>query len=484
MRVGAGLEAVRGYLEDNKSRHVQRIQRAIRQPSVSTEDLGVVECADLMAELHREAGLQEVEVVRTPGLPGVWAYHDAGAPKTIAVYGNFDTRPVLPHEVWERPPYGGELTSMGGFSSVLVGRGAYSYKGPYVAWLNALEALLAVDGTLPVNVMILLEGDEILGSPNYREMFARYRDRLALADASLSPGASQDASGKVTMSLGYKGMVYVDLVSSGVSWGRGPQGGPLHGMAKSVVDSPVWRLVHALASLTEPDGNRVAVQGFYDDLKPPTEEERRAIGEYKASLGADGWRRVLPGVGAVPAPAGDLSDEETITNYFYGPSLNINGIEGGFTGPGTLPFSLPHQASARFDIRVPRGYGADRTVKLIRDHLDAREYGDVEMRVMGAFDPSTAPRESELVRCLERAFQEMDVPLVMSPCSGGGGPWSMCNTELGMPVIRSVGVGGGGGAAGPNEYMVIEGADTVGGLVECELSHVHMLKSYARGMDR
>ena len=93
-----------------------------------------------------------------------------------------------------------------------------------MAWLNALEALLAVEGTLPVNVMILLEGDEILGSPNYHEMFARYRDRLATADASLSPGASQDGSGKVAMNLGYKGMIYADLVSSGASWGKGPQG--------------------------------------------------------------------------------------------------------------------------------------------------------------------------------------------------------------------------------------------------------------------
>ena len=202
-------------------------------------------------------------------------------------------------------------------------------------------------------------------------------------------------------------------------------------MTKSVVDSPVWRLVHALASLTETDGNRVAVPGFYDDLTPPTEEERRWIEEYKASLGADGWKKVLPGVGAVPAAAGDLPDEETIANYFYGPSLNINGLVGGFTGPGTLPFSLPHQASARFDIRVPRGYGADRTVRLIRDHLDSRGYGDVEMRVMGAFDPSTADRESELVRSLERAFREMEVPLVMAPCSGGGGPWSMCKHRAG-----------------------------------------------------
>ena len=206
MRVGMGLEKVRAYLEDNKARHVARIQRAVQQASVSSEDLGVVECADLLAEIHREAGFQEAEVVATDGLPGLWAAYDAGAPKTIIVYNNFDTRPVLPNEKWEHPPYSGALTSAGPYGQVVMGRGAMS-KGGYVAWLNALEALLAVEGTLPVNVLTLLEGDEILGSPNFRGMYAKYRDRLATATASLSPGANQDAAGRVSLTLGYKGMI-------------------------------------------------------------------------------------------------------------------------------------------------------------------------------------------------------------------------------------------------------------------------------------
>ena len=103
-----------------------------------------------------------------------------------------------------------------------MGRGALSYKGQYGAWLNTLEALIAVEGTLPVNVMMLLEGDEILGSPYYRDMFAKYRNRLEKADASLSPGASQGANGTVGMTLGYKGMIYAELIASGERWGRGP----------------------------------------------------------------------------------------------------------------------------------------------------------------------------------------------------------------------------------------------------------------------
>ena len=478
MPIGAGLEKIRAYLEENKDRHVQLIQRVVQQPSVSTEDLGVRECAELLVEFHREIGCHEATIVQTAGLPGLWAYYDAGAPKTIIVYGNFDTRPVLPHQKWEHPPFSGALTSTDSYGRVVVGRGALE-KGPYVAWLNALEALIAVDGTLPVNVMTLLEGDEILGSPNFRDMYARYRDRLATANASLSPGASQDGSGRVTMSLGYKGMIYADLVASGDSWGRGPQGGPFHGMAKSVVDSPVWRLVHALSTLTEADGNRVAVKGFYDDLKPPTGEERRAALAYRDAIGGGDWSKVLPGVASAKAPAGDLGDEETILNYFYGPSLNINGLRAGFTGPGTLPFSIPHEASARFDIRVPRGYSVDKVVRMIQDHLDVGGYSDLDLRVMGAFDPSNEDPESDLVRSIRRAFEVMEVPLVMAPCSGGGGPWSLYATDLGLPMVRSVGVGTGGNAGGPNEYLVIDGTEKVGGLVECELSHIHMLKCYA-----
>ena len=312
MRVGMGLEKVRAYLEENKPRHVARIQRAVQQASVSSEDLGVVECADLLAEIHREAGFQEAEVVATDGLPGLWAAYDAGAPKTIIVYNNFDTRPVLPNEKWEHPPYSGALTSAGPYGQVVMGRGAMS-KGGYIAWLNALEALLAVEGTLPVNVLTLLEGDEILGSPNFRGMYAKYRDRLATATASLSPGANQDAAGRVSLTLGYKGMIYAELVASGARWGRGPQSAPLHGMTASVVDSPAWRLVHALASLMEPGGNRIAVPGYYDDVAPPTDEERRA-----AYPSPGPWNKVLPGVAAAPVPLGDLSDEETVMNFFYG----------------------------------------------------------------------------------------------------------------------------------------------------------------------
>jgi acetylornithine deacetylase/succinyl-diaminopimelate desuccinylase-like protein len=478
MPIGVGLEKIRVYLENNRDRHIARIQRYVRQPSISTENIGLRECAQLLVEFHKELGCHESELVETSDIAGVWAYYDAGAPTTIIVYGNFDTRPVLPHEQWEHPPFSGEVTSFGSFQQVLMGRGALAYKGPYIAWLNALEALKAVEGELPFNFMFLLEGDEILGSESYPAMYAKYRDRLATASASLSPGASQDASGRVMISLGFKGLIYAELVSSGLKWGRGPQAAPAHGMTKSVVDSPSWRLVHALATLTERDGNQVAVPGFYDDLTPPTETERGAARDFRAAMGGGTWNQILPGVAAVPTPLDNLSDEEAILHFFYAPSFNINGLRAGFTGPGTMPFTLPNMAAARLDIRVPRGFSVQKVVSQVRDHLDSQGYSDIELKVMAANDASHTGVETDLVRAIRKAFDDMEVPLVMAPYSGGGGPWSLFSTDLGLPIIRSVGVGGGGNSGAANEYLVIDGNDKVGGLVECELSHVHMLKAY------
>ena len=470
------FEKITAYLELHKSRHIERIQSVVRQPSSSIENTGVQECAELLAEIHEQLGLSESQVVETTGLPGVWASYDVGAAKTLAVYNYFDVRLVPPGEEWDSPPFDAELYERGPYPQVMVGRGAFSTKGPYVAFLNAVEALIAADGSLPVNLMILLEGSELIGSPNYRELFARYRDRLSRADACLWPSASQDPSGRVQVNLGSKGMIYGDLVCTGASWGRGPQGSPLHGMTKSVVDSPPWRLIQAMATLTELDGNTIAIDGFDDEIEPPTDEERSAATAYREEMGGGRWNQVIPGVASVPAPAGDLDDDATLLNYFYGPSFNVNGLNSGDIGPQSAPFTVPHLASARFDFRVPRGVSVQRLLGQMRSHLDSRGYEDIEIRVIGAFDPFISDPESGLYRAMFATLEEMKVPVVVAPTTGGAGPWSLFPNELGVPMARGVGVGG--GSAGPNEFLVIDGAEGVGGLIEMEASFARFLKEF------
>jgi len=478
------LTKIRTYLDKEKDRHIKRICSFIAQPSISVEDTGVRECAEQLVERFKELGCNEAELVETGGLPGVWAYLDVGADKTIANYANFDTRPVVDKTAWDYPPFEGVVVSKAPYKRVMIGRGTRAYKGPYIAWLNALEALIAVQGAVPVNIMFLLEGDEILGSPHYPQMFNRYRERLQVADACFSPGMSQDAQGNVSLTLGFKTFIPLQLRVSGKSWGRGPQGHPVHAMGKSVVDSPVWRLVHALASLTEDDGNTVKLPGFYDSFPQPTEEERIRIEKLRKQLGnrpfgSNSWQGLLRGTENVERAISDWSDEEVFLKYFYGPSMNIYGLQAGYTGPGTKAFTLPSEASSRIDIRLPRGSKAQPVIESLRQHLDKKGYEDIEIQVFGAYDSSQADPNCALVNSIRDVFRSENIPLIEFPSSGGGGPWSLYSTELGIPSIRDVGVGFGGNVGTANEFLVIDGDGKAGGLVECELNHAHMLLTYA-----
>ena len=326
---------IRQYLKTHEARHLGRLQTLLRQPSVSVDADGCDACARVFADLLRDAGFPEVEVVQTPGLPGVWAAYEVGAPVTLAVYGMLDVRRA-PGEGWTTPPFAAEIVEMPPFPRVVVARGARAVKGPLGVWLNAVEACRAVLGGPPVNLYVLAETDEILGSPNYRQMMARYRDRLIGSQACWTPGAAQDSDGNAHMTLGYKGMIYLALRASGKAWGRGPKDAPIHGMAKAVVDSPTWRLVQALATMTGVDGNDVKIAGFDGSTSAPSDAERREMEAIRARYRGRAWQKVLSGVqGAdVPAVEAAAGEADIYERYFFGPSLNLNGLRAGYTRTG------------------------------------------------------------------------------------------------------------------------------------------------------
>ncbi len=470
----AELKLVRAYLESHHDRHLARLQTWLRQPSVSVDGEGIEACARLLVDLLRDAGFPEAELVPTPGYPGVWAAYDAGAPVTLVAYGMFDVRRAAPSG-WRVPPFSAEVVDEPPFGRVMMARGARAVKGPLGVWLNAVEACRAVWGRPPVNLLLLAEGDEILGSPHYREMIDRYRDRLRAANACWSPGASQDAAGAAHLTLGYKGLIYVTLRASGARWGRGPKRGPIHGMAKGVVDSPAWRLVQALATLTAPDGNTITVDGFDRAADPPTAGEAAEMAAIMARFAGTPWQRVLPGVqGEDVLPAGDRNEAEVYKQFFFGPSLNLNGLRSGFLGPGTATFTLPHVAEAVLDIRVPRTWNVQAVLASIRKRLDGAGFPDVEIDVHGAFNGSSVDRVAPVVRAAQALFASRGLDIVWWPMTGGGGPWSLFAEEFGIPVLRDVGLGH-GRASAVDEYLVVDGSGRVGGLVDMAASYAEFM---------
>src|SRR5262245_18376672 len=243
------MNGIREQIEKRHSEAVQRLQDWIRQPSIAAENRGVNEGCDLMMRLLRDAGFGQVTKVPTDGHPGVFAILDAGSPKTLGVYLMYDVKQVDPAE-WSSPPWEAAIVDKPGFGKVLVGRGATNQKGPEATFLAAIHALRAAGKKLPVNLVIVAEGEEEIGSPHFRQVVHQPEVLTALKRCSgvFMPFPSQDPSGEVVINLGAKAVVEVELVSTGQRWGRGPKR-DIHSSNKARVDSPAWHLVQALNTL-------------------------------------------------------------------------------------------------------------------------------------------------------------------------------------------------------------------------------------------
>jgi acetylornithine deacetylase/succinyl-diaminopimelate desuccinylase-like protein len=476
-------DAIHSHIDEHLDAHIEHIRDWVRQPSVSWDYLGVSDCAELVAGSYRDLGCQEVEIIEGRYHPGVWAFYDAGSPVTIHSYCMFDTRTVR-SEGWSYDPWGADLVPLGPHPKVLVGRGAIGAKGPYVAFLNALSSIIAVEGTLPVNIMFLAEGEEIMGSPTYREFVERYRDRLQGVSASYCATSSQGDDGSVSVGLGLKGMIVLQLTASGTAWGHGPKS-TIHSSAASLVDSPPFRLAQALSTLTEPDGRGCAVEGLRDlwsYRKPLSEEERELLEQLAQRFGGKDWREVLPvgGVQNVNVLKGGTDGIGPLLTLLYGPTFNIAGLWSGFLGPetATIPFVVPGSASAMLDMRLVIEESPDDIIQMIRRHLDDRGFSDIAIDVFAAFSHSQTSVAELVIQAALDTLGNWNIPAEVWPIQAGGGPWTAVPNAFGVPCLRGGVIGGGSGGA-TDEYLVIESGTKLAGLAETEKFHVDLLENFA-----
>jgi acetylornithine deacetylase/succinyl-diaminopimelate desuccinylase-like protein len=276
------------------------------------------------------------------------------------------------------------------------------------------------------------------------------------------------------MSLGVKGILYMEMEAKG-----GPHGGPvnaeIHGSYKAIVDAPAIRLVQALSTLTSPDGNTILVPGYYDDVRPPTQDEQRMINAMMSTWNDSLQRRGL----GVDRWIGGVTGREAILRYLYDPTFNIDGIWSGYTGEGTKTI-LPHIATAKVDSRLPMGLSSDSALARIRRHLDAGGFDDIEIRQLSGYPAAQTDLNAELVRAALGVFTKWGVAPSVSPRLAGSAPLYQFTERLGLPLVFA-GLGHGAGAHAPNEYMLIRPRDgsRVAGLAEIEKAYVDLLFSLA-----
>lgn len=231
--------AIRKAAEAGRAESIKRIQDWIALPSIAAENLNMMEGANYMAKLARDAGFDKAEIVPTDGHPGVWATMDNGAERTLAIYFMYDVKQFNADE-WSSPPLAGRIVDRPGFGKAIMGRGAVNQKGPEATLLAGLHAMRAAGVKPPVNLVLVAEGEEEIGSPHFQQIVSRpdIMARLKQSEGIFIPIGWQDMKGNVGVNLGAKGIVELELIASGESWGRGPQK-DIHSSLKAMVDSPV-----------------------------------------------------------------------------------------------------------------------------------------------------------------------------------------------------------------------------------------------------
>ena len=433
---------------------IKMLRDWIALPSVAAENRGYPQGAEYMAQLARDAGFQRVELIPTAGKPGVFATFDAGAKTSLGIYYMYDVKQYDPAE-WSSPPLEGRIVDKPGVGKIMVGRGATNTKGPQIALLAALHAFKAAREKLPVNLVLVCEGEEEIGSPNFSQIVFKPDVSAALKKTIgvIIPLGNQDLDGGVQINLGAKGVVELELVSSGEKWGRGPKL-DVHSSLEAQLDSPAWHLVQALNTLVQADGHTPAVEGFFDKVRPLSPALRKILEDAipkrdeaatKKTLGVERW-------------FSDESWHDSLVRLVSQPTINIEGLVGGYTGPGGKTI-LPHRAVAKIDMRLVPDMTAKGTLELLKAHLAKRGFGDIEVNMSGGYDPTETAPDSKLIQAQIATYKTLGIEPLLWPRLAGSWPGvTFTGAPLNLPAGQ-FGLGHGAGAHAPDEYWLIESAN-------------------------
>jgi len=466
------LKKIMGYIDDHIDEHVVNLQKWIQQPSISNTGEGMQESAEMVKGFFDQLGCQQTKVYDVgvtewgqQGNPVVYGKCDEGAEKTLVIYWMYDTMPVTQPDLWKAPPFEGQLVEQAPFKKVLIGRGATNSKGPEMAMWNALMSIKAVAGKLPVNVIIVAEGDEERMSMGYRKFVREHKELFEGADAMWGGGGSE-------------GCVFVELITSGAKWGRGPNYSDIHGGNKRSVDSPAWRHIKMLSTLVDETGNKVMIDGFYDNIAPLTKDEEEELRNASKKIDLKVAAKRL-GVERY------ISDDPYtfLKMARYGTSINLDGIWGGNMFAGGSGAILPNRIVSKHNFRyVPNMTGPEIVAKL-RKHLDKHGYQDVEINVVGDVPWAKMKYDNDLAHGVDAMYKTFGVPreprVPHESILGGYWPAYLFAGDVMNIPIAGGSVGSGGNAHAANEYYVIEGAGKTYGIAGTEKSIVTALYNYA-----
>jgi len=425
------------YVDRHANAFVERLQALCRMPSVAARGTGMRAVAETVEQLMQRVGAGTRTFKLGSGFPIVFGEFGSGT-HCFLVYGHYDVQPVGALTEWAVGPFAASV-----LDNKLYARGASNSKGDLVARLAAIEAYQKTFGKLPMCLRFIVEGEDGLGSPSlYR--FTQEQAELLRADGCIWDDGYKDTKERLVISLGFKGIAFIELRAHGART-------DLHSKWGGIVPNPAWRLVQALATIVSPKGV-ITIDSFTSHVAPIAPEDNQILKQIE--LDEAGLKREFKIGGWVRAMSGRALAKELI----FGPTCTICGIHTGHTEAGAKTV-LPGQAVARLDFRLVPDLTPELVVQLLRQHLDVRDFKDIEIIELAAAPWAKAPINSHVARAATEAAAEVyDAPPLVYPLDPASGPVGAVCGVIQPPVpVVSFGISyAGSNPHAPNENIRLD----------------------------
>lgn len=434
--VNEDVQKVWEYIDEHKEEYLAILKKFCSQPSVSAQNWGMREMAEIVRDTITELGGNGA-LVETSGNPIVCGMLDFGRERTLTLYNHYDVVPPEPYELWETPPF--EPTII---DDRIVARGVADNKGSLLSRYCAIDAYLKVHGTLPINVKFVAEGEEEIGSIHLEEFIADHREKLQ-SDAIIWEGSGKGLNhGPLYVALGVKGVTTFELRCKCART-------DLHSFNAAILPNPIWRLIWALQSMKN-EKDEITIDGFRDPIAEVTDYERGFVERFpydedamRAEVGRDDF-------------IGGLTGMPLKEKLYLEPSMNIEGFNGGCTGENGKTV-LPSEAVVKIDIRTVPNQSPEELLAQIRAHLDRRGFTDIEVVPGHSTIPYRGRPDSLLAKAIIRNVKDvygMD-PGVLLNMAGSCGMGRVCELT-GIPVVCYGVYNEGSNCHAPNEFIYLD----------------------------
>lgn len=428
------ISELENVIASQREYFLQQLFKLLRQPSISTRNEGVRECAELLLTIMEECGIS-TSLLETPGAPVVYGEVIRNPEAfTLLIYGHYDVQPPEPLEEWVSPPF--EPTIRDGR---IYCRGVGDNKGQLMAQVLAIKTYLDVAGELPINVKFVFDGEEESGSEHLNSFVAQYAEKLS-CDLVYTSDGPKHASGRPSVELGVRGILGIEMTAKGAKWDHHS------GNMGNIAPNPVWKLIDLLRTMRDETG-RVLIEGFYDRIREPSILERELM-----QLMPFDREQIQEKIGLNDL---QMNGETYYRKLAMEPTFNICGFHSGYGGDG-LKTVIPSVANVKMDIRLVADQDPEEIYERFCQHV-RKHAPDVEVMMRGAMKPSRTPADNAIVKVVVEAVREAyaQEPIIV-PGVGGSLPDYVWTDTLGVPSVIVPYANHDEANHAPNENMVID----------------------------